>query len=113
MKNKAVRGTNVRGMNFLSLASTMSLALVFCAVSGVPLAAQSTAGQSQQPSAQSAQIPEWQVAAGGHMEFDVASIKQDTAAPSPQTVSSNIPLGPQDLFSPTGGLFSAKNSPLL
>jgi uncharacterized protein (TIGR03435 family) len=46
------------------------------------------------------------------MEFDVASVKLDTAAPSPQTVNSNVPLGPQDMYSPTGGLLSATNFPL-
>ena len=30
------------------------------------------------------------------MEFDVASVKQNTTAPSQQTVHSNIPLGPQE-----------------
>jgi uncharacterized protein (TIGR03435 family) len=57
--------------------------------------------------------PDWQTAAGGKMEFDVASVKQDTTAPSPTTVNSNIPLGPQDMFTPTGGLLSATNFPLL
>ena len=47
------------------------------------------------------------------MEFDVASVKRDTAAPSQQTVSTNIPLGPMDMYSPTGGLLSAKNFPVL
>ncbi len=46
------------------------------------------------------------------MTFDVVSVKQDTAPVSPQTVSSNITLGPQDMFSPTGGLLSSTNWPL-
>ena len=57
-------------------------------------------------------MPQWQVDAGSKMEFDVASVKQDTATPSRSTVNSNIPLGPQDMFSPTGGLLSATNWPL-
>jgi uncharacterized protein (TIGR03435 family) len=54
-------------------------------------------------------MPDWQRAAGGKMEFDVASVKKNANAPSPTTVNSNIPLGPQDLFSPTGGLLSSTN----
>ena len=57
--------------------------------------------------------PQWQIDAGGKMEFDVASVKQDTTPLSPQTVHSNVPLGPQDMYSPTGGLLSATNFPLL
>jgi uncharacterized protein (TIGR03435 family) len=57
-------------------------------------------------------MPDWQIAAGGKMEFDVASVKPDTAPMSPQTVHSNIPLGPQDMFAPTGGLLSSTNWPL-
>ena len=80
----------------------------------VPLRPQSPT--SQPPAAQSqvtqSPISDWQTAAGGKMAFDVASVKQDTTAPSPTTISSNIPLGPQDLFSPTGGLLSATNWPL-
>ena len=64
------------------------------------------------PSSPSEKRPDWEVAAGAKMEFDVASVKQDTAALSPQTVHSNVPLGPQDLFSPTGGFFSSANFPL-
>src|SRR5580704_13057466 len=80
----------------------------------VPLRSQSPT--SQPPAAQSqvtqSPIPDWQTAAGGKMAFDVASVKQNTTAPSNTTISSNIPLGPQDLFSPTGGLLSATNWPL-
>lgn len=56
---------------------------------------------------------QWEIDAGGKMEFDVASIKQDTAQPSPTTVHSNVPMGSMDLFAPTGGLFTATNWPLL
>jgi uncharacterized protein (TIGR03435 family) len=40
-------------------------------------------------------------------------VKQDTAVPSAQTMHSNIPLGNQGFFSPTGGLLSSTNCPLL
>jgi uncharacterized protein (TIGR03435 family) len=68
---------------------------------------------AQSPAGQKLAVPQWQIDAGGKMEFDVASVKQDTAAPGPQTVHSNIPLGPQDLYAPTGGLLSAANFPLI
>ncbi len=47
--------------------------------------------------------------AGGKAKFEVASIKQDLVPRGPGTVNSNIALGAQDLFTPTGGLFSAQN----
>jgi uncharacterized protein (TIGR03435 family) len=59
-------------------------------------------------SAQSA-VPRWQMDAGGKMAFDVASVKRDTVVPSPETVHVNVPLDAMDDFTPTGGLFSAKN----
>jgi uncharacterized protein (TIGR03435 family) len=80
------------------------VAIVVCAIYSAPLAAQSSPP---------ATVPDWQAAAGGHGEFDVASVKQNTSDANPQTVHSNIPLGPQEAFTPTGGLFSATNIPLL
>src|ERR1700722_17510615 len=84
-----------------------------------PTDAQSAASQTattQAPPTQSSATPlpppQWQIDAGGKMEFDVVSVKQDTAAMSPQTVNSNIPLGPLDMFSPTCGLLSSTNWPL-
>jgi hypothetical protein len=70
-----------------------------CGLSVPPLNAQSSTPPP---------LRDWQVAAGGHMEFDVASVKQNTTAPSQQTVHSNIPLGPQETFTPTGGVASAE-----
>ena len=65
-----------------------------------------------------AEPPEiWEKAAGGKANFDVASVKQDLAPPSPDTVHSNIDLG-FALFdtarmarpvSASGGLFSETN----
>lgn len=82
--------------------------------------AQSAAGRSPQaPPAASqtagtrASVPQWQTDAGGKATFDVASIKPDTAAQSQQTVHSNIPLGPMDMYAPTGGRLDAANYPLL
>jgi uncharacterized protein (TIGR03435 family) len=56
---------------------------------------------------------DWEKAAGGKMKFDVASIKPDVTPPGPNTVYRNMPLGPEDKFIPTGGLFSARNLPVI
>jgi hypothetical protein len=62
-------------------------------------------------SAQSPPVPKWQIAAGGKMAFDVASVKQNTAG-QPER-NSNISFGASDVFTPTGGLLSASNIPLI
>ena len=50
---------------------------------------------------------------GQKMEFEVASVKQNTAEPSPQNpANSNFPMGPGDVYTKTGGLFTATNLPL-
>jgi len=59
--------------------------------------------------AQSLPAPDWQTAAGGKMEFDVASVKPTQSAGRP---TSNVPLL-GDVYAPTGGLFSATNMPLM
>lgn len=53
----------------------------------------------------------WQVAVGGHLKFEVASVTRgDLTA---QNTHSNVPLDTMDSFSPTGGLLQATNYPLL
>jgi uncharacterized protein (TIGR03435 family) len=79
-------------------------------LAGPRLRAQSTSSHAEEARPPA---PQWQIDAGGKMEFDVASVKQDTTPFGPQTVNSNIPLGPQDMYSPTGGLLSSTNFPLL
>jgi uncharacterized protein (TIGR03435 family) len=58
---------------------------------------------------------DWQKAAGGKMQFDVASVKQNKSGlpPSGDPPSSNFPLGAAGAFSPTGGLLQATNQPFL
>lgn len=70
-------------------------------------------GSAQAPAAQ-APTPQWQIDAGGKMEFDVASVKPNKGGlpPSGPRPYSNIPLGTQDMYSPTGGLLTATNMPL-
>src|SRR5690348_535720 len=83
------------------LALKSILALVLAGVVWVPLwPAQSS-------------TPDWQTAAGGKMTFDVASVSQNTTAPSPHAWSSNFPLGPGDVYVPNAGQFRAVNFPLV
>jgi uncharacterized protein (TIGR03435 family) len=95
---------------FLTVVAALALLSIAGLLAGSRLRAQSEAGQAPvaRPPA-----PQWQIDAGGKMEFDVVSVKQDTTPLGPETVHSNIPLGPQDMYSPTGGLLSATNYPLL
>jgi uncharacterized protein (TIGR03435 family) len=56
----------------------------------------------------------WEKVAGGKMSFEVASAKENKSGVSASNrPSSNIPLDAQNLYAPTGGLFSATNFPLL
>lgn len=56
---------------------------------------------------------DWQIAAGGKMAFDVATVRVNTNAPSPNARYSNFPLGPGDVYVPSGGQFIAANFPLI
>ena len=95
---------------FVTMVAALAVLGIAGLLAGPRLRAQSDAGQASggQPP-----TPQWQIDAGGKMEFDVASVKQDNTPLSPQTVHSNVPLGPQDMYSPTGGLLSATNFPLI
>jgi len=55
-------------------------------------------------------VPEWQTAAGGHQEFDVASIHENKNQDGPSSI--NVPYGPDPAFIPTGGVFRTQNWPL-
>jgi uncharacterized protein (TIGR03435 family) len=59
------------------------------------------------------QTPDWQIAAGGRMAFDVATVRRTTNAPSANAVYSNFPLGPGDVYVPNGGQLRAMNFPLI
>lgn len=54
-------------------------------------------------------VPDWVTAAGGKMEFDVASVKQNKSNDKPKM---NITMG-GDTYTPTGGIFSSTNLPLI
>ena len=66
-------------------------------------------GAGQMPGAQTLALPQWQAAAGGRKEFDVASVRQNKSSEKPR---SNIPLTAGETYSPTGGVFSATNQSL-
>jgi uncharacterized protein (TIGR03435 family) len=108
MGNHAGQTRKARRGRFLTMASVVVLAVVLLTGAAALLGAQSATNQSPSPTTRPP-TPQWQIDAGGKMEFDVVSVKPDTAVPSRQTVSSNVPLGPEDAFNPTGGLLSATN----
>jgi hypothetical protein len=88
-----------------------SLLLVISAVLCSFMLSGSLSLRGQSPEEQ--RLPQWQIDAGGSAKFDVASVKQDNAEPAPENVKSNIPLGPRDIFDPTGGLLNSTNQSLI
>jgi uncharacterized protein (TIGR03435 family) len=54
-------------------------------------------------------IPQWETLAGGKMEFDVASVRQNNSNSKPE---SNVSLTAGKTYSPAGGVFSATNQSL-
>jgi hypothetical protein len=88
-------GTQNETRKLLAIASALVLAATLIASS---LRAQSPKGQA--PAVQPP-TPQWQIGAGGKMEFDVASVKRDTAALSPSTRTSN-PAGSAKCFHSDG-----------
>ncbi len=89
----------------------IALAVALTGMALRPLQAQAL--NTRSPSAQSASVPtpDWEVAAGGKMAFDTATVRQSTAAPS-NPRSATFPLGPGDVYIPRGGFFGARNFPL-
>ena len=50
------------------------------------------------------------------LEFDVATVRINKSGPPEQggdAVFSNVPMGPEETFRDTGGVFSARNTPLI
>src|ERR1700689_253389 len=74
--------------------------------------------KSQSPD-RTAQVPQWQIAAGGHAKFDVASVKQNSSGPPPEMggsgdrMDTNIRLDSGEAYAPNGGLFRVTNWPLI
>ncbi len=83
----------------------IAFALVFGQVN-VPIAAGTGA----------AQVPDWQTAAGGKREFDVASVKLNKSGSRElggDQPGVHIPFGGEDFYTPTGGVLTATNMPLI
>ena len=102
-------GTSERESLFVLAAVLLGLVLLDAAKQSSTYAQNAT----DKPPAGERLQKQWEIDAGGKINFDVASIKRDTAQPSPTTVHSNMPMGSMDMFAPTGGLFSTTNLPLL
>ena len=94
-----------RGTVLYLAMSSVFLSGIFVFVAA-PLKSQSS------PAAEKAQIPQWQIDAGGKMAFDVASVKVNNSGPG-ATVHWNMPLNARAAFTPTGGLFSVSNFSLM
>ena len=101
------------GWRNLALATAALMALTMPVLLGLVeaprLQAQAPTGQS--PATQSATVPQWQIAAGGKMAFDVASVKPNKS--DARGMNANIPLtlGP-NFNTAVGNLFSVTNAPL-
>lgn len=91
--------------HLLLAASVFTIALVAALLRPPVMRAQTAAAAS----AKSAGMPEWQKAAGGKMEFDVASVKQSAPGTNQRRIEYMSPLDGPPL---KGGLFSA-NAPLI
>lgn len=74
--------------------------ILFLATFGAGMGIRGAYGQAKPTPA-----PQWEIDAGGEMAFDAASIKQNKTDPSYMD-RSNVPLDSQNIFTPTGGLFS-------
>ena len=90
---------------------TIAFAVALIVITFAPLRPQALNVPS--PSTQSASAPtaDWEIAAGGKMAFDTATVRQNTTAPS-NARSSTFPLGPGDVYLSRGGFFGARNFPL-
>ena len=104
MKNRGRDARNGWRRLFLATIGTAALAVPIVAGALTPPRPRAQAPVASPP------IPQWQKDAGGKMAFDVASVKSNKSGSRP---TSNVPLDSQGLFTPTGGLFSAMDFPLL
>lgn len=88
--------------------------LLLACLGGCFLLAASMLASLLEPSRVSAQsaTADWEKAAGGKMSFEIASVKQDNSGQD-ALVHWNVPPANDDGFSPTGGLFSSMNVPLI
>ena len=100
-----------RGNWFPTIALVVALAgTAWATLSARPTARVAAVAVAAQSRSQS-RTPEWEIAAGGKMAFDSASVKQNTSPP-PHRSNSNFPLGPGDVYMPNPGFFKATDFPL-
>jgi uncharacterized protein (TIGR03435 family) len=86
-------------------------ALVLTSVVVMALAFAPTTLAKMAPAPQANPNSEWETAAGGHLEFDVVSIHPVKDSDEPSSV--NVPYGPEDAYTDTGGIFKATNWPVI
>jgi uncharacterized protein (TIGR03435 family) len=97
------------GVSYLSCRSGSGRgACLFCAALLLSSAIRMTAQSA--PAQQPPQVPDWETAAGGHLEFDVISIHAEKNPDAPSSV--NVPFGTEDTYTDTGGVFKATNWPV-
>jgi bla regulator protein blaR1 len=83
------------------------LALVLAVIAVGAICGRAVANQAATSGAD-ASVSNWEKAAGGHLEFEAASVK---LTKQPTTLGkSNVPLDAEEDFTPTGGLFSSPHS---
>src|SRR5690242_1630534 len=97
-----------RGNKLPTIALTVLLVGIAWATLSVQGAGVAGAAQSRPQS----HTPEWEIAAGGKMAFQSASVKQNTSGP-PYRSHLSFPLGPGDVYTPHPRFFSAKNIQLV
>jgi uncharacterized protein (TIGR03435 family) len=107
-----MRNSSRRRSASLALAAFV-IALLVC-----PLAQLSAQSSTPAPKYQSAPEPAWEAAAGSHLAFDVASVRQNKSGwpmngGTGDRMVMNVPYGPDDNYIVTKGILSAKNYPLL
>jgi uncharacterized protein (TIGR03435 family) len=107
-------GSHPRSALVISQAVVVGISLAFVVCPHGQIAAQQSL--PSRPQWQSAPVPAWQEAAGGHQEFDVVSVREnksgDPWSGGAQMVM-NVPYGPDDNYRVTGGILTAKNYPLI
>ncbi len=111
-RQKAAANLQKHGVSFAGSPKLRRTALILASVAALSLTFPpgTIAQTSPAPATQPNPNAEWETAAGGHLEFDVISIhpEKDPGAPS----SMNVPNGPDDTYTDTGGFFRATNWPV-
>jgi bla regulator protein blaR1 len=101
----SLNGLSLTRRLYIATACTTILALAWSS----DVKAQSTANSGSAHPSQVSSSPSWQSVAGGHLEFEVASVRPSSPGGSP---GANMSMNTGDYLKPTGGLFTA-NLPLV